>query len=258
MSRLVSAASLGRVIEELVRRPGAGPAPRGLPCFGLESTSGTGSHLLDALAAHGIFRKYETVLDLAGGIGGTGRWLARRLGCTAMVTADTAATADAGARLTRLVRLRGQVVHVPAHPGALPFGAGRFTHVWAIEVLTDLADVHTALVEVFRVLRPGGHIAVQELAPAGGDPMGSRSGRPVVSVGGWRDALAAAGFVDVVVRETAEVAEHSAQVSAARQQLAARLAVAAEGASEAAARRRLGDALAAGRLRVAQLVARRP
>jgi sarcosine/dimethylglycine N-methyltransferase len=257
MSRRVSAEALGRVIEELVRRPGGGPAPRGLPCFGLESSSGTGSHLLDALAAHGIFRKYETVLDLAGGIGGTGRWLARRLGCTAVVTADTAATADAGARLTRLVRLRGQVVHVPATPGALPFGAARFTHVWAIEVLTDLADVHAALVEVFRVLRPGGHIAVQELAPAG-DPMGSRPGSPVVTAGAWRDALAAAGFVDVVVRETAEVAEHSAQVSAARQQLAARLAVAAEGASEAATRRRLGDALAAGRLRVAQLVARRP
>lgn len=258
MSRRVSAASLGMVIEALVRRPGGGPAPRGLPCFGLESTSGTGSHLLDALAAHGIFRKYETVLDLAGGVGGTGRWLAARLGCTAVVTADTAATAAAGARLTRRARLRGRVEHVPANPGRLPFGPACFTHAWAIEVLTDLPDAHGALVEVFRVLRPGGHVAVQELAPVGDGPLRSRSGSPFVPAGAWRDALVAAGFVDVVVREPADVSEHSAQVSAARQGLAARLAASPEGALEAAARQRLGDALAGGRLRVAQLVARRP
>ena len=150
------------MIEELVRQPGRGPAPRGLPCLGLESASGTGSHLLDALAAHGIFRKYETVLDLAGGMGGTGRWLAARLGCTAVVTADAVAAA-VGARLTRLARLRGQVAHVPARPDALPFCDARFTHVWAIEVLTELTGTDAVLREVFRVLRPGGHVAVQEL-----------------------------------------------------------------------------------------------
>ena len=238
------------MIEELVRQPGRGPAPRGLPCLGLESTSGTGSHLLDALAAHGIFRKYETVLDLAGGIGGTGRWLAARLGCTAVVTADAVAAA-VGARLTRLARLRGQVAHVPARPDALPFGDARFTHVWAIEVLTELTGTDAVLREVFRVLRPGGHVAVQELVQTS-DP------RAVVEASAWCDRLVAAGFVDVTMRETADVAEHSAQVAAARQQLAARLATSDAGSRIVASRRRLGDALAAGRLRVAQLVARRP
>jgi ubiquinone/menaquinone biosynthesis C-methylase UbiE len=258
MSGRVSAASLGVVIEELVRHPGGGPAPRGLPCFGLESTSGTGSHLLDALAAHGIFRKYETVLDLAGGIGGTGRWLAARLGCAAVVTADAGATAVAGRRLTRLTRLRGQVAHVTAQPAALPFGAACFTHVWAIEVLVDLPDVAGALVEAFRVLRPGGHLAVQELASSGDNGMVSRAGRRFVPASAWREALAAAGFVDIVVRETAHVAEHSAQVAAARQRLADRLAASPDGEAEAGARHRVGDALARGRLRVAQLLARRP
>lgn len=255
---LVSAASLGLLIEEFVRRPGLGPARRGLPCFGLESTTGTGSHLLDALAAHGIFRKYETVLAVAGGLGATGRWLAGRLGCTAVVTASDTATAITAARLTRLAKLRGRVSHVPAAPGALPFGTARFTHVWAVDVLSDLADAHGALVEAFRVVRPGGHVAVQELVPAAGEAVGSRAGTPFVAADAWRDALVAAGFVDVGVQEVNDVAEHSAQVTAARQQFAARLGASTENAPEAALRRRLGDALAAGRLRVAQLVARRP
>ena len=41
------------------------PPPRGLPYLGLEPASGTGFHLLDALSARGIFRKYELVLDKA-------------------------------------------------------------------------------------------------------------------------------------------------------------------------------------------------
>src|SRR5205823_2071893 len=73
---------LAAAIETLVRaHKTAAPAPRGLAYLGLEGASGTGFHLLDALAARGIFRKYEFVLDVGAGLGGTSRWLAARLGC---------------------------------------------------------------------------------------------------------------------------------------------------------------------------------
>ncbi len=249
----MSRASLASLIEEFVRRPGLGPAPRGLPCFGLESTTGTGSHLRDALAAHGIFRKYESVLALAGGLGETGRWLAARLGCSAVVTAEEPATAVAGARLTRLAKLGDRVAHVAARPGMLPFGPARFTHVWAVEVLSDLADARGALAEAFRVVRPGGHLALQELAPGPGVAR-----HAFQTAGVWRAAVLEAGFVEASMREVTDAAEHSAQVVAARQQLALRLAASTAGAAEAAVRGRIAAAIAAGQLRVVQIVARRP
>src|SRR5439155_489402 len=117
-------ARLAAAIETLVRaHKAAAPAPRGLQYLGLEHASGTGFHLLDALAARGIFRKYELVLDLGAGLGGTSRWLAARLGCEVVGTAASRAEADAGEALTRRAGLSPQVRLVPADPAALPFRA---------------------------------------------------------------------------------------------------------------------------------------
>src|SRR2546422_10455295 len=94
-------ARLAAAIETLVRaHKAATPAPRGLQYLGLERASGTGFHLLDALAARGIFRKYELVLDLGAGLGGTSRWLAARLGGEVVRTAATRAAADGRPALT--------------------------------------------------------------------------------------------------------------------------------------------------------------
>src|SRR6059036_1310226 len=94
-------ARLAAVIHELVRTHAAAvPTPRGLPYLGLEHASGTGFHLLDALAARGIFRKYEVVLELGAGLGGTSRWLAVRLGCEVVGTTADPTEAAGGNELT--------------------------------------------------------------------------------------------------------------------------------------------------------------
>src|SRR5881628_2852606 len=94
------AAGLATLIEALVRtHRAAAPPPRALPYLGLEHASGTGFHLLDALAARGIFRKYELVLDLGAGLGGTSRWLASRLGCEVVGITPDVAEAAAGTEL---------------------------------------------------------------------------------------------------------------------------------------------------------------
>jgi SAM-dependent methyltransferase len=254
----VTDAPLAAIIEEAGRRLTAGaPAPRGLPYLALESASGTGTHLLDALSAHGIFRKYEVVLDLAGGLGGTGRWLAGRRGCSAVVTAAHPAIAAAGAVLTRRARLRAQVHHVCAGSSALPFRDGRFTHAWIVETLPELPDVPAALAEVFRVVRPGGHLAVQDLV---GDEraLGGLPSRRFATLDLRRDALRAAGFVNLTIRVADDAAERSARLVAARTHLQGQLAATPTLGEVGAERAAIAAALHDGRLRVVQLVARRP
>src|SRR5438552_14395899 len=155
---------LAAAIEILVRaHKTAAPAPRGLAYLGLEGASGTGFHLLDALAARGIFRKYELVLDLGAGLGGTSRWLAARLGCEVVGTTASRAEADAGEALTRRAGLSAQVRLVPADAAALPFRAAHFTHVWILETLPRLRDPLAALGEAHRVLRRGRTLAIPGL-----------------------------------------------------------------------------------------------
>ena len=244
-------ARLGTLIDAAVRALArGGPPPRGLPAFGLESTSGTAAVLLDGLAARGLFRKYELVLALGDALGQTARWLAGgRLGCRAVATAPGAASAAVARALTRRAGLQASAHHVPVAGAALPFRDAVFTHVWLVESLPALGTPDVVLRAAWRVLRPGGHLAVQELRAAGGDD-------ERIAV-----AAAAAGFVDVERRDAgADAVERSARVQSARAALLDTLASSggATLAGEAARRRALAVALADGRLRVVQLHARRP
>jgi SAM-dependent methyltransferase len=250
---------LGALVEELARAHRAtSPPPRGLPYLALEHASGTGLHLLDALAARGIFRKYELVLELGAGLGVASRWLAARLGCEVVGTASDGEEATVAAELTRRAGLAAQVRFVPAAGNALPFRAGRFTHVWAVESLARFADVDATLAEAYRVVRRGGTLAMQELVRGDGEAI-AIPGWHVVSGRERSDALSRAGFVDVEMRDrTAEAAERSAQVLAARAQLTRRIAADAMLASVDAERDALGVALASGAARVVQLLAHRP
>jgi SAM-dependent methyltransferase len=257
-AQLVTDARLAAIIEEAARRlTAAAPAPRGLPYLALESASGTGTHLLDALSAHGIFRKYGVVLDLAGGLGATGRWLAGCRGCSAVVTAEHAADAAAGAALTRRAHLRTQVHHVHAGSAALPFPEACFTHAWIVETLSQLPDVPAALAEVFRVVRPGGHLAVQDLV-GDADTASGLQGRRLAPLDARRDAILAAGFVDVAIGTVDDARERSARLVAARAHLQSQLAAAPTLAEVALQRAAVAAALEEGRLRVVQLVGRRP
>lgn len=262
MAATSRAARIGRAVAELSRLLAAGgPAPRGLPCFGLESASGTAATLLDSLAGHGIFRKYELVLVLDDALGATGRWLASRLGCRAVSTATATDAAAAGLVLTRRAGLASQVLHLPATAAALPFRDAVFTHVWAVETLPELASPAPALREAYRVLRPGGHLAVQELVrpdrpsrPAGALPT-------PVTAAERAESLRDAGFDRVSVAEPAGPAsERAARVVAARERFRSMLLGSDDPAlrAEAAARDRLEAAVAAGTLLVVHGFGRRP
>ena len=254
----MNAASLHALLAAIqeVLRARALPAPRGLPYLGLEHASGTSLDLLHTLSTRGIFRKYELVLDVEAGLGGTARWLAQRLGCEVVGTAATMHEAAAAMDLARRARLSAHVRSVAADPATLPFQASRFTHVWIVEALPRLAAPERALAEAARVLRHGGMLAIQDLVLA--------DAHADVPIAGWRFATAAARveavsrlpFVDVQVHDrSAEAPERSAPVLAARERL---LAVLARSVPRLATERTtITAALAAGTLRVVHILARR-
>jgi SAM-dependent methyltransferase len=253
---------LAIAIDALVRAPGATPPPRGLSYLALEHPSGTGLHLLEGLAARGIFRKYEHVLLVEAGLGGGARWLAARLGCTAVGIDAARGAARAAAELTRRAGLGTQVSFVAGSAAALPFHAGRFTHVWLLETLARLPDARAALGEAFRALRPGGHLAVQELVSRAPAPP-SLPGWRFRDADAWHRALAETGFVETERRDVShEAAERSPRVVLARELLLRQLRARADDepalAAPADEREALARALGAGTLGVVQLVAHRP
>jgi SAM-dependent methyltransferase len=243
-------AARAAAIVDVARSVGAvRPARPGHPFFGIDH-AGPPLELVDELATRGIFRKYEHVLDLGGGLGATTRYMAARLGCTATATARTEPEAAAARLLTQRAGLDWQVFHTAADATRLPFAEAAFTHVWIVEALPSIGPTERVLAEAFRVLRPGGHLGIQDLVAT----QGSRSPAGVGDAGMRHAELDRAGFLEIVCRDV-DVPTDPAQGRAAWEQLARRL-----GPDDAYVRRReeLDAALTAGTVAVLQLTGRRP
>jgi SAM-dependent methyltransferase len=178
-------------------------------------------------------------------------------------TTPTAEEASAAGALTRRTQPPARIEFVAAHPGRLPFGRGRFTHVWIVEALPFVPDVAATFAEARRVLRGGGSLAVQDLVPAAAPVPQALAGLAFGDAASRAGAVAHAGFVDLEVRDvSAQAQEHSHAVLTARAELTRRLRAAAGAATRlralAAERDAFDDALRGGALRVIHLSARAP
>jgi len=214
---------------------------------------------LDRLSELGIFRFYERVLDLGAGLGGSARWLARRRGCAVISFGRDADEVAASRLLVRRAHLDGAVRVGVADFARLPVANGSFTHAWSVESLAAVTDKGSVMAELFRAVRPGGHVAVQEWTATRdrGDPRYPTSAELTA-------ALAAAGFVDLRCESVADLAEAESAVGEIfRERLAEILgepSATERAAFEAAAAANEVHDLAArdGRVTLVQLFARKP
>lgn len=109
-------------------------------------------------------RAEDCVLDIGAGLAGPARMLASALGCR-VTCLEMSSDFCAGAAL--LNRLTGLDDRIEVHRGSaldLPFPADSFDVVWMQNVGMNIADKRKLSAEIYRVLKPGGRYAFQEMA----------------------------------------------------------------------------------------------
>jgi arsenite methyltransferase len=160
----------------------------------------------------------ETVLDLGSGAGADVLISARRVG-----PAGRAIGLDMTDEMLELARRNaaaagaGNAEFVRGHIEDIPLADGSVDVVISNCVINLSADKPQVLREAARVLRPGGRFAVsdviadEDMDPATRADMAAWTGciAGALTRAEFEDALAAAGLVDVEIRETHRVHEHA-------------------------------------------------
>jgi ubiquinone/menaquinone biosynthesis C-methylase UbiE len=219
---------------------------------------------MERMTAHGDFRKYVFVLDVGGGLGGGARWLTLSYGCRVLILDVVPRLLATGRRLTRRAHLDRRITAVAGRFDAIPVRDGTFTQLWIVQSLQHADDRRRALNELFRVLRPGSPLALQEIV---------RRADSVPVIGGpWRhgttaeylELLADSGFSGIECEDVGHEPAEASAITRSAEEAFLRL-LGERSPKEAAAWRRTEEALQAVETivrspdyRTVQIFARRP
>jgi ubiquinone/menaquinone biosynthesis C-methylase UbiE len=103
------------------------------------------------------------VLDIGGGLGGPARLIAHDTGCTVTVLDLCEESCQVGESLTARVGLAERVMFRHGSALALPCPDGAFDRAWMQHTTMNIAEKERLYQEIYRVLRPGGWLAMQEV-----------------------------------------------------------------------------------------------
>lgn len=112
----------------------------------------------------------ERVLDVGSGLGGPSRYLAWRYGCRVSGVDLTAEFVRIAEMLTRRTGLADKCDYTQGDALDLPFADQSFGIVWSQNAAMNIADRDRLYRGMRRVLKPGGRLALQEVAAGPGGP----------------------------------------------------------------------------------------
>ncbi len=166
------------------------------------------------------------VLDIGCGAGGIDVTLVRDHGAGYVCGIDVEDTVLARARaVVEGAGYGGRIGCLKVAPGPLPFPPGSFDVVFSKDSIVHIPDKHALMLEVFRVLRPGGRFLASDwLIGHDGAPSAEMSAYiaaegldfGMASPERYRDAMAQAGFADVAIASRNEWYRDTARAELAR------------------------------------------
>jgi SAM-dependent methyltransferase len=119
--------------------------------------------VLGAVAAeYGAPTPDDTVLDLGCGIGGPGRFLADRFGCSVLGVDLLPLRIEVAQSLTEMTEMSSRVSYRVADATDLDLADGSFAQVWMLDVSMHVRNKRALFEEIARVLRPEGLMVMHE------------------------------------------------------------------------------------------------
>ena len=159
-------------LEAGLREDGADPASSTLEELApYDHFHGRGLEATEDMANRLTVSAKDRLLDIGSGLGGPARYMAQRFGCRVAGIDLTAEFCEVARLLTARLGLEDRVSFDEGDALAMPFGDEAFDGAYSMNVSMNIADKRAFYREVSRVLKPGGWLALSEVAQGpGGDP----------------------------------------------------------------------------------------